>query len=112
MNVEQKELFLVPFPFSDLSGQKIRPVLILSKNEFNQNSEDVIVCAITTNLTKEHYSIRLNPKDLEEGTLHKTSMIKVQTIFKIQKNLLLKKIGKLKKEPFTKVLEKFQTIFN
>jgi mRNA interferase MazF len=51
MIIEQKEIYLVPFPFSDFSGKKVRPVLVLSNNKFNRG-EDIIVCAITSKITK------------------------------------------------------------
>ena len=111
MNIEQKELFLVPFPFSDLSGQKVRPVLILSKNEYNTISEDVIVCSITSNLQKETYKIAITTNDLEEGKLFETSCIKIENVLKIHKKLLIKKIGKLKQKTFSHVLERFFTLF-
>lgn len=36
---------MVPFPFTDLSGQKIRPALVLSRQ---QKSQDIIVVFITS----------------------------------------------------------------
>lgn len=37
MNIyRQRDIALVPFPFSDLSQQKVRPVLILSNDLFDQ----------------------------------------------------------------------------
>ena len=47
-NYKQKEIVLVPFPYSDLSATKKRPVLIVSNNHYNNNFEDVIVCVITS----------------------------------------------------------------
>ena len=37
--MEQQDLLLVPFPFSDQSGRKVRPVIVISNNEFNDYSE-------------------------------------------------------------------------
>ena len=39
---EQRDIIIVPFPFSDLSGSKQRPVLILSTLEYNKHTEDLI----------------------------------------------------------------------
>ena len=41
----QGELVLIQFPFTDLSGSKMRPALILTSNH-----EDVTVAFITTQL--------------------------------------------------------------
>jgi len=41
------EILLVPVPFTDLSSHKRRPVLVLSKQEYNRQADDLIVAAIT-----------------------------------------------------------------
>ncbi len=53
----QRDIALVPFPFSDLSARKVRPVLVLSNDQYNQQSLDVLVCALTTNLAPTPYSV-------------------------------------------------------
>ena len=30
--IEQRDLLLMPFPFSDQSGRKVRPVIVISNN--------------------------------------------------------------------------------
>lgn len=111
MIIEQREILLVPFPFSDFKGSKVRPVLVLSKGQFNHSSEDVIVCGITSNLTKDYYTLRIETKDLEEGHLSAPCCIKVENILKIDKKLLLKKIGRLKEKTFANVLKKLGALF-
>ena len=54
---KQREIVLVPFPFSDLSSAKKRPVLIISNNDYNQRFDDVVVCVITSTLQKDDYSM-------------------------------------------------------
>ena len=65
--IEQRDLLLVPFPFSDQSGRKVRPVIVISNNEFNRHSDDVLVVGVTSNISKDKYTINLSSKDLEEG---------------------------------------------
>ena len=111
MTVRQRDLFLVPFPFSDQSGWKVRPVLIISNDNFNQSSEDIIVCAITLNIKNIH-SVVITTSDLEEGILSTESYVKVENILKVNQQLLIKKIGKLQKDTFIKVLEKLYLILH
>lgn len=111
MIAEQRDIFLVPFPYSDFSDRKVRPVLILSKDTFNTTSEDVIICAITSTLSKDPYSLLITSKDLEEGHLFMTSAVKMENILKIDKKLLIKKIGKLKKDAFSNVIKIVSTLF-
>ena len=46
--IEQRDLLLVPFPFSDQSGIKVRPVIVISNNSFNSDSEDILVVGVTS----------------------------------------------------------------
>ena len=63
--IEQRDLLLVPFPFSDQSGRKVRPVIVISNKEFNEHSEDILVVGVTSNISKEKYTIGLANNDLE-----------------------------------------------
>ena len=40
--IEQRSIILVPFPFSDLTGAKKRPALVVSSSDFNIKNDDVI----------------------------------------------------------------------
>ena len=44
----QGDILLVPLPFTNLSSQKKRPVLVLSRQEYNAMTDDLIVAAITS----------------------------------------------------------------
>jgi len=77
--VNQKSIVLVPFPFSDLSGRKIRPAVIISNPEFNK-AEDVIICALTSSIKRRPYSIMISEKDTENKKLRDTSQLRVDTV--------------------------------
>ncbi len=88
--VNQREIWLCPFPFSDLSGKKVRPVLILSNETYNSSCQDVVVCAVTAQIKYQPYSIVVGQRNCEQGNLLHESAIKVDSLFKLNKNLLLK----------------------
>lgn len=108
--MKQRDLLIVPFPFSDQSGRKVRPVIIVSNNEFNENSDDVVVAGVTSNISKDEYSLNLTNNDLEEGKLFTPCCIKVENILKIDKELIIKKIGKIKKEKLKDMINKIKEI--
>lgn len=107
MMYEQGEIIVVPFPFSDLSSIKQRPVLILSKNSDNEASDDIITCGITSNLKNAKYSVLIANEDLEEGEIPTKSRVKVDKLFTLDKSIIKKKVAKLNKEIFNKVKEEF-----
>jgi mRNA interferase MazF len=43
------DIVLIPFPFSDLSGSKLRPAVVLVESEL-----DITVCFITSPLKWQH----------------------------------------------------------
>ncbi len=110
LNDFQKRIFLAPFPFSDLTLDKVRPVLVLSNKRYNRISDDVLVCAISSKLNKTH-SINLTTKDLDEGVLFKNSIVKYDTIFKLDKQLLIKSIGLISENKFQKIKQKIFALF-
>jgi len=107
----QREIVLVPFPYSDLSSSKRRPCLIVSNNKYNEKHDDVIICVITSNLFKDDYSITLNNLDLEYGILPEESVVKVHKLFTINKIKILKKFSIVEKKYFIKVNSVLNNLF-
>jgi mRNA interferase MazF len=89
---EQGDIVVVPFPFTDLSEVKQRPVFILSKKNA---SLDVITCGITSHLKDTENSILITSDQLASGEIPTTSRIKVDKLFTLESSIILKKIGKL-----------------
>lgn len=104
---EQGEIIIVPFPFSDLSSIKQRPVLILSKNADNELSDDIITCGITSNLKDAKYSILIDNDNLESGEIPGKSRIKLDKLFTLDKSIIKKRIAKINKVTLSKVKEEF-----
>lgn len=67
---KQGDILLIPVPFSDLTSSKKRPVLVLSNDDYNIKTEDIIVSAVTSNITSKDYNILISNKDMQEGNLH------------------------------------------
>ena len=96
INIDQRSIILVPFPFSDLTGAKKRPALVVSNTDFNIRNEDIICCLITSNPTAKD-SIKITNTDMESGFLEFESKIKPHRLFTVSKNIIYKNLGKLNK---------------
>lgn len=96
------DVVVVPFPFSDLTQAKRRPVLVIVTLEGN----DLILCQITSQAIKDNYAISLNDKDFETGSLKQISNVRPNRIFTADSHIVLYKIGNLKIEKLNEVIEK------
>ena len=47
--LKQREMVLIPIPFSDLKSKKRRPVIVISNDIYNQKTEDILAIAVTSN---------------------------------------------------------------
>ena len=45
---EQGDILLIPIPFTDLSSQKRRPVIVISNGAYNRSTADIVVVAMTS----------------------------------------------------------------
>ena len=108
--LKSKEIVLLRFPFSDQSGAKRRPALIISKDKFNSNSQELVVCAITSNIDSlDPYSVLIRKEDWKAGT-YSESCVKCSLILTVHKGLILKKIGRLDAKRFREVTEQVHGI--
>lgn len=86
------DIVLITFPFTDLSGNKLRPALILTENLL-----DLTVCFITTQLAwQEETDVLLNPNT--NNKLKKQSLIRTSKIATIDRGLAKGILGILSKK--------------
>jgi len=89
MIYNQRDIILVPFPYSDLTGVKQRPALIISNNRLNK-TEDRICCLITSN--KPLDGIEIKKEYFEKEILPFQSWVKPHRIFTINCTIIKKKL--------------------
>ena len=108
----QGDILLIPIPFTDLSSNKRRPVLVISNSDYNEKTEDIIVVAVTSNLEKKEYSIILKSDYMSEGYLKVDSCIRADKIYTLSKAIVIKKFGTVKKEIIDKIREKIEKVLD
>lgn len=103
--LKQRDIILIPIPFTDLASQKRRPAVIISSDKYNESNEDIVVVALTSNIEPRNFTIILTTDDLEEGALKVRSMIRVDKIYTLNKSIVLKTFGRIKPTIFLKIRE-------
>ena len=102
----QREIVLIPFPYSDLSASKLRPALIIYNKKINKN-EDRICCLITSNPTND--GILLSKEDFEGGKLPFKSWVKPYRLFTVNSKIIRKNLCSVKIKFHDKILEEINS---
>jgi mRNA interferase MazF len=104
---KQRDIVLVPIPFTDLSSIKRRPVVIISCDSYNNKSNDIVVAAVTSNTGyRSDYTILINSDNLSEGILPKQSIFRCDKIYTISKEIIVKNFGAVSIATFHVLKEK------
>ena len=111
MRVNQKDIVLLPYPFTNLKEAKVRPALVVSNEYFNNKSEDCIMVPLTTVVKNEPYSVIIENNNMKSGKLIKTSRVRADKIFTVEKNLIKMKIGAVKENVFEEIKKEIIKIF-
>ncbi|MEK6888422.1 MAG: type II toxin-antitoxin system PemK/MazF family toxin [Candidatus Aenigmatarchaeota archaeon] len=98
--LKQQDIVWVKFPYSDLHGQKFRPAVVVSNNAYNRKKQDVVVCAITSNLNEKEHGIMIDESNLSSGKLLMKSMVRADKIMLIEKALVAKTFARLNDDTF------------
>jgi mRNA interferase MazF len=103
--MKKGDIILIPFPFTDLSGSKYRPALVLNSGE-----DDVTVAFITTQLyTKSDTDIFI--EQTEKNGLKKDSLIRLSKLATLDKKLAEGRMGEITTANINIVNAKLKIIF-
>lgn len=104
-NFKQRDIVSVPFVYSDLSGQKYRPALILSNKDYHDSNGDIVCCAMTSNLQQSCRGVLIKNENLEFGSLPQDSVLIPPKIVNIKKQMIRKKYATLQRDKSKEVLD-------
>ena len=88
------DVVLVPFPFTDQSGTKKRPAVIVSKNRYNTLRRDLIIMAITSQVRTPLGFGESLVADWQTAGLIKPSVLK-PVFTTIEQGLVARAMGRL-----------------
>ena len=88
---------MVPFPFTDLSGRKIRPAVVVSANP---QGPDVVVAFVSSVMpaatgAADELVLPLTDPDAGLAGLKRPSVIKLRKLITLHHSLILRKLGQV-----------------
>jgi mRNA interferase MazF len=101
-------LVLIPFPFTDLSGHKVRPALILHVSR----GEDCIAAFISSESSHKKHPCAVPVVPTNENGLKVKSVIKIDKIATLQKKIVLGELGKLESLVLKTVDRTIRSVFD
>ena len=92
-------IVVIPFPFSDLSGTKLRPAVVLMET----GRGDWLLCQITSNPYSDPKAVRITNEELREGSLRTVSYARPLKLFTA--NVMAKRVAVMNEQSFGAVLQ-------
>ncbi len=105
MSYVKGDIVLIVFPFTDLTGRKIRPAIVLS----DLNDGDLLVARITSKMQASKFDYYLS--SWKKLNLLKPSWIRMHKLSTLDAKLAKKKIGQLDSKQMKSISLIFKTVF-
>ncbi|WP_254511017.1 type II toxin-antitoxin system PemK/MazF family toxin [Anatilimnocola floriformis] len=106
MRVARGQIVLVDFPFSDGTGSKVRPAVVVQSDSLNQRIDDTILASIsrsTHRASATQILVDLATADGQATGLRQNSMIQCENLLTYDQNLIVTAIGQLPATLMTRV---------
>lgn len=110
MKYKKGEIVIIKFPFSDLSGTKKRPAIIISNDTVN-NTGDYLMVQVTSKIRNDSLSVRINKTDfVGSKELPLQSCLRLHKIFLLNESLIFSKYTAVNPRFLNSVIEKITNL--
>ena len=108
---KQGDIVVVSFPFTDLASTKRRPAVVISPDVFHALQGDLVLAAVTSQISPMVGSVLLGRDEVSDGALPKDSMVRLGKIFTLHSSLVAKKLCRLTPQKKGSLLGDVRTFF-
>lgn len=105
----QGDIILIPYPYTDLSDTKQRPVVITSKDSINK--QNYIVANITSVIRNDQFSFPIERANIDTK-LKRRSEVRINEVFTVHRSLTIKKLASFKKAALQQLTDKVKGNFS
>jgi mRNA interferase MazF len=101
--MKRGEVVLVDFPFSDGSGTKYRPALVVQADALNKTLKDTILATMTTSSRASPASVEISLAENPRCGLHIPCAVRCENLHTVEQRLILGSSGYLSQQTMQKV---------
>jgi mRNA interferase MazF len=115
MSVARGDIVLVDYPFSDRTGSKVRPALVVQADSLNRKITDTILAAISRSTHRSSVTqlfIDINTHEGAQTGLRQPSMIQCENLLTYDQRMVITKIGELSASMMQRVGDCLKTALN
>lgn len=102
------QIVLTPFPYTDLTGAKLRPVLLLRKT--SERHDDWLVCMVTSQIQQAEVNldeqILSTDTDFTDSGLKATSVLRLSRLAVLANELMVGSIGAISDDRLSRVRQR------
>jgi len=96
------DILLIPFPFTDLTARKVRPVFVVR----DAMDEDLLLAPISTKVHREKNDYLIKTEDYTGTPLPVISCLRYEKLVTLSEALIIKKVAQLKKSTVKNIQRK------
>ena len=98
MIVSRGDVVLVDWPFSDGTGTKVRPAVVVQDDDENRQIADTIIALISSRLhrnSRTHVFIDISTADGQLSGLRRNSVVQCGNLYTADQGFILRRLGQL-----------------
>ncbi len=106
--MKRSDVVIVDYPYSDGTGRKVRPALVVQADAKNSVLDDTILALITSQLRRSldtHVAVDLSTPEGKKSGLRLPSAVQCENLYTLEQKRVLKVIGSLSPSTMTKIDE-------
>ncbi|HEY8109340.1 MAG TPA: type II toxin-antitoxin system PemK/MazF family toxin [Candidatus Nitrosotenuis sp.] len=107
-DIFSRDIVIAVPDYTDQSEPKPRPLIVISKSLFHQNSGFFVCVGITTNQKPDPYLIPIKPQYVENVELQEKSQVMCKRIVTVRSDKITKRIAKITPEFYAIITKKIK----
>ena len=111
LNFKQGDVVVAPVPFSNQATAKLRPALVMSPQDVNARSDDLVVFKITSKGRDYPFEVLLTEADVQNGKLKQESVVQIDFPVVIEQQAVKERVGNITSEKLAQVKQKTRSFY-